>query len=352
MINTLQSFRGIFAILIFLSHYTLANSQRAFHPGGTMGVEYFIILSGFVMCMAHGEKIRNSRETFGRFIAGRMIRVWPVHILCLAFMVLVYAFVLNKPQSLSSLALNFALLQSWSPEQDIYYGFNTPSWCLSVFLFCYICFPLMYRMAFSIRKFLLPLTISLIGLYLASLFFWPDSVEYENAYYYSRIFPPTRLLDFMIGICLWFSLANTDRKRLRARSFAVKSAVEIFILCLFAAGTALYYIVPEYFVSAAIWWIPAVCLICWFAAVDTDGGLISRIAANRYLVKFGEISFCFYLTHYIVIHAVNEICEITGHTSALTILLPFVLALAIAIAWAVYHFFDTPISTRLRKGCE
>ncbi len=53
--------------MVFLSHFIIApDGQRAFYAGGTMGVEFFIVLSGFVMCAGYGKAATGPGFRFGR----------------------------------------------------------------------------------------------------------------------------------------------------------------------------------------------------------------------------------------------------------------------------------------------
>lgn len=82
MINSLQSLRFIFAIMIFLHHFVV-NGKGLFEAGGTYGVSFFMILSGFVMSMGYEDKIMFSEFSYKEFIFKRVIRVYPLHLLCL-----------------------------------------------------------------------------------------------------------------------------------------------------------------------------------------------------------------------------------------------------------------------------
>ena len=48
MIVSLQSWRFIFALMIFLHHFPV-NGKGLFEAGGSCGVSFFLILSGFAM---------------------------------------------------------------------------------------------------------------------------------------------------------------------------------------------------------------------------------------------------------------------------------------------------------------
>ncbi|WP_290386780.1 acyltransferase family protein, partial [uncultured Muribaculum sp.] len=82
MIGSLQSLRGIFAIMIFLHHFPI-NGKGWFDAGGPCGVDFFLILSGFVLCVGYENKVLSSDFHYRHFIFKRLIRVYPLHIFCL-----------------------------------------------------------------------------------------------------------------------------------------------------------------------------------------------------------------------------------------------------------------------------
>lgn len=79
MIETLQGCRIIFMFLIFMSHFTWMNSEE-FCFGGDCGVSFFFMLSGFVLCHAHGKEVTDSRFGHKRFILRQLSKIYPLHI--------------------------------------------------------------------------------------------------------------------------------------------------------------------------------------------------------------------------------------------------------------------------------
>lgn len=63
MIQSLQSLRFVFAIMIFLHHASL------FEAGGSCGVSFFMILSGFVMSVGYETKVQTASFSYKNFIA-------------------------------------------------------------------------------------------------------------------------------------------------------------------------------------------------------------------------------------------------------------------------------------------
>lgn len=59
MINSLQSLRFIFVLLIILHHFPV-NGVGLFAAGGSCGVSFFFVLSGFVITMGICNKIKNN----------------------------------------------------------------------------------------------------------------------------------------------------------------------------------------------------------------------------------------------------------------------------------------------------
>ena len=78
MIETLQALRFIFVLMIFMSHFTY-QGICAFDAGGDCGVSFFFILSGFVLSLGYGSRIREGTFSYGRFMQRRLWKIYPLH---------------------------------------------------------------------------------------------------------------------------------------------------------------------------------------------------------------------------------------------------------------------------------
>ena len=67
MIETLQSLRFIFIMMIFMSHFAY-RGIGPFDAGGDCGVAFFFMLSGFVVSLGYGRQIREGSFQYGRFL--------------------------------------------------------------------------------------------------------------------------------------------------------------------------------------------------------------------------------------------------------------------------------------------
>lgn len=99
--------------LIFMSHFTWMNSEE-FCFGGDCGVSFFFMLSGFVLCHAHGKEVTDSRFGHKRFILRQLSKIYPLHIATLLATILIGIKAGIYP-GIGNLALNVTLLQSWIP---------------------------------------------------------------------------------------------------------------------------------------------------------------------------------------------------------------------------------------------
>jgi peptidoglycan/LPS O-acetylase OafA/YrhL len=86
-LNLLQAFRGIAAILVTLFHLDQIGNERLnqaflFHTFrfGWAGVDFFFVLSGFIIFYAHRSDIgQQSIKNFKVFLVKRFIRVYPIY---------------------------------------------------------------------------------------------------------------------------------------------------------------------------------------------------------------------------------------------------------------------------------
>ncbi|RUT82360.1 acyltransferase, partial [Mesorhizobium sp. M7A.T.Ca.US.000.02.1.1] len=81
----LDSWRGICALLVALFHFPTAStiSQSAFIGSSYLFVDFFFVLSGFVIASSYGDRL-NQPEQVARFALVRFGRIYPLHLLMLA----------------------------------------------------------------------------------------------------------------------------------------------------------------------------------------------------------------------------------------------------------------------------
>lgn len=127
---TLDGLRGIAAIAVALYHY-----DRAIMPHGYLAVDFFFVLSGFVLIEAYRERFEKGLGAM-RFMALRFFRLYPLYLLGSAIAVVRVGQIywrhgleaLSLPQFLASLPVNLLLLPS--PFTSELFPINVPSWSL------------------------------------------------------------------------------------------------------------------------------------------------------------------------------------------------------------------------------
>lgn len=272
MIASLHSLRFVFAVMIFLHHYVVAG-EGLFYAGGTCGVSFFMILSGFVMSAGYGSKVVSADFKFKDFYLKRLIRLYPLHLFCLLGFVVLRVSALSASGYIKLLP-NLALLQSWIPMKGIYFSGNAVSWCLSDMLFFYAMFPLLSRFLNGCSgKQVATMALGILIAYVAIMFCLPEAYVHSMLY----ISPVFRLLDFIIGMLVYRLLCHISEKGYGANlvqqlSFTRKSAIELFaIAILVGCIVAVPYMEMRYY-SAFLWWLIMPFLILLFTTFNKSGG--------------------------------------------------------------------------------
>ncbi len=347
MINTLQSLRGVFAIMVFLSHFVInSDGGRVFYDGGPMGVEYFIVLSGFVLCAGYELRLERSKIDYRNFIKRRLIRIYPLHLMCL----LLWAVVSFKHTEYlaEEMIPNLLLVQAWIPVPAIFYGCNTPSWCLSALLFCYLMFPFLIRLYERYPKAFL----FAWGFCVLAYIYVLADVLHGTRVWTTRVFPVVRLLDFIFGMLLWqfFSAVRGSRvvSRVRAMSFTAKSLIELIPVAVYVVASLVAMHLPFNWVSQVVWWLPTLVCIFVFSALDNAGGVVSRLFDSRPLVMFGNASFCFYLLHMPIVGGLRRGLIFMGINLDTWPLFVATLVTAISVSLLVSRYVDAPVGRWLR----
>lgn len=134
---TFDGLRGVAAILVMLFHLCSLGKVNAFH-GGYLAVDFFFILSGYVVEGAYGPRLRGGM-TIGRFTEMRLVRLYPLYLLGLLLGLGRALKAINGRAPLApsgrtlaiETAANALLLPSPLPGGGTF-PLNTPSWSLSL----------------------------------------------------------------------------------------------------------------------------------------------------------------------------------------------------------------------------
>ncbi|MDR1301864.1 MAG: acyltransferase, partial [Treponema sp.] len=275
MIKPLTSLRFFFALLVFLSHYTVG--ENIIFPHGAIGVEFFFILSGFIISYTYKQKITEKQITTRNFLIARFARVYPLHGLMLVLSVLLAlraAIRTDIPFPIGQLFFQIPLLQSFIPIKSYYFSFNAVSWSISDELFFYVMFPLLISFFHTTKKRrLLIYGFGVLLLYFTAVFFIPEA--YHHAIFY--INPFCRIIDFIIGMSLFnvssFIRSHKDRFIwLRNGNQWFATLVELGVIGLMVFTVVLSKRIPQVYRYASYYWIPMSLIILVFAKPANGGG--------------------------------------------------------------------------------
>ncbi|RSN60970.1 acyltransferase [Amycolatopsis sp. WAC 04182] len=343
---SLTGMRFVAAFTVFLSHLTLEDLfaddgvQRSmtatFIQGGFTGVGFFFVLSGFVLAWSAREK--DTARTFWR---RRFFKIYPNHVVTFVAAALLLGFVANETFDLGTAALNLSLLQAWAPVDG---GFNIVSWSLSCEVLFYLSFPLLFRYIRRIRPDRLWLwtgvvvaVILLVPLAATSLpnepYLWYAETSVPR-FWFVYAFAPVRLLDFVFGILLARVVLEGRRLPMGLGWAAVLSVAAYAVAPLF----------PMTYKLTAVTVVPLGLLIAAGAVADREGR--RTFLAGPRMVWLGEVSFAFYMVHWLVLtFGVRWLGDQWGTPAALGVA-ALLFGVTLALAWLLHAGVERPVMRR------
>jgi len=336
-IQELSSLRFIFIVIIFLHHAV------AYTGGGYLGVEFFFILGGFVMTLGYRDRISGRDFSYGKFIFRRAAKYYPLHWLCL-FFVLLLVFLMGGfgKDRMVPFVLNAALLQSWIPLKSIYYSFNSPSWFLSDMLFLVCVFPLLLKGITAILKSKLwtaLFAIALLAAYIA-LFL---TVNEENRHFVLYINPLVRLPDFILGILSAFIFLS-----LKSREASLASSAALLRIIVYAClGILLFLsiVLPVRYLMCSLIFAPLICAILILVSLEPVGA--KSVFSWKPMVFLGGFSFEIYMIHGVCLSYFDFIRNNYIGVNDKLLYVPVYLVLVVLLSIACRKFFVVPVSRYL-----
>ena len=291
--EVLDSFRGLCALFVVVYHLHVSDSfaEIAFFRGSSIFVEFFFVLSGFVL--AHGYAFRENLS-FGHFLSARLFRLYPLHL----FMLLVFVLLelgkwsaleffgisfnnmaFTNDYALESILPNLLLVHAWTPFTNPL-SFNTPSWSISIEFYMYLLLYLSLLMAGRLRMLVWGLL--------------PPVMFYLMITGSDLLVPAVmRGLSGFFGGVICYLVYRRYLSRINVPVW-LASLVEVALILLVIA------VVQSDVEYRSVWATLVFFLtVLWFSL---EGGLLSTALKRDSLQFLGRLSYSMYMTHAAVIY--------------------------------------------------
>jgi len=354
--EVLDALRGLCALLVAIYHFKVGGhiSQLAMIKNGWLFVDYFFVLSGFVIAHSYGARLVEGTVSIARFMALRMGRIYPLHIaVLLAFVsqelllmvggdaigVLVDREPFSESRSLSTLVQNIFLLQTFWMEGGR--DWNGPAWSIAAEMWTYLLYAVIFVVA---KRWFVAVTsvaalISVIWLY----FNVPNlSATFEGGFVRC-------IFGFSVGVLTYQAYRRFGG--LRGQLWEVLAIAAVIAFASFAHGAWTFF-APLIFALTIM-------------ALATQSGVISTLLMRPFFQLLGLISYSVYMVHVLLQGSLGKVLQMTdivdvavderGRTSvigplwvadAVTLAM---LALVIGVSWLSYRTVEKPGSDLSRK---
>jgi peptidoglycan/LPS O-acetylase OafA/YrhL len=319
--EALDGLRGVAALAIVIYHIKPV-------WGGYLAVDFFFVLSGFVLSISY---LYRRKISVWQFTVRRLFRLYPLHIFSLATFTLAMLFVYDQLPDRSNYWLE-TLIQNLTLTQNIGLApnritWNYPSWSISVEFWIGILFILLISRSSKISFLIL-----LSGILLLVIFFNTGHLEVQAKNYYGYL--NAGLVRggacFLLGVaaCSIYEKGSVSRLiKKHENGLEVLIVVSIASLLIIRSGklSELDYLAPPLFMIAVL--------------VFANGtGFLAKLFSK---LKFlGTISYSIYLNHLTILLLVNYYGRVWDVNWYATLFASF--ALLFLWSYITYRYIEWP----------
>lgn len=360
-IRSLTSLRYLAAIWVVLFHWTGYFPESLLRNApvvreGFLGVDFFFVLSGFILCHVYLARQADGRLDYWNFVSRRIARIYPMHVLTLGAMIafgviahryhLTFAgpwipdefFALGSGEVPREAMAQLLLIHAWGASDGLH--FNAPSWSISAELFAYLMFPLFtygLHRAGERPAAVLAAVILLIMLYSLAL----EKVAHREVFEMTWNIGVLRIIpDFLYGVALYRLGTSWSAGRTRSA-----------LLLLAGVAAVLAGVVLELPFCLVVLGLGVVILAC----ADAERcGLLAPMKTD-FAVLLGEVSYSVYMLHFpfgIALFGLVLKDHLDVGLAGEIGLLALGMAAVSVLAWAAHRWFEIPLRNRLNAGAS
>ncbi len=344
MIKTINSWRGLASLNVVMFH-----CNTGIWSAGQSGVVFFFLSSAFLLSMKYPFNSLTPRQ-YGRFFLNHAARIYPLHWLALALMIILTLTLAGGTVNWCSAALNALLVQAWFPQHEVRYGINPVVWFLGVLIFCYLFYPLVAHWLRNWRlryKVLLGFAISVVLAVILVPLDIPGRELVLNC-------PLSHLPEVIAGLSL-FHLYKVLKCRYPRVSYGIATLLELSALLLVVAFITLSETTTlvKPWEDDLLWILPEGLLLLTFVYLDGQEGAIGRFLSHKVFQWLGDICFEVFILQFVVFQLYNYVfAPLAGHYGydiygKRAIL---VWPLLFAFCWMVNRLFTRPVRRWLKKA--
>jgi peptidoglycan/LPS O-acetylase OafA/YrhL len=337
--TVLDSWRGIAACMVALMHVNAYShiEQLALVRNAYLFVDFFFVLSGFVIASTYQERIAGGFSV-GRFMLLRLGRLYPLHLAVLAAF---WAYDFPAADRAGTALSHLLLVHSLGEVQPTLW--NVPSWSISTELFAYLAFAL--AVSATRGKIERLLAVTLVALPIVIYVVNGDMSATH------RVGLVRCLYGFAAGAAAWH-VFRRFQDRIPSGTAAEAWAVAAVLVFVMGFGRdPLSIAAPAVFAATLL-------------VFARQGGAVSRILTRRPFLFLGTVSYSIYMTHYFIARRSVELVAFAKRQGislfdslgadrwAGDVALLIYLGIVVVVSAVTYTFVEAPCRDWVRRHAQ
>jgi peptidoglycan/LPS O-acetylase OafA/YrhL len=347
----LHSWRGVCAVLVAVHNLNFGPwiPQIAFVLHSSLFVDFFFVLSGFVISHAYNDRFAHLSDV-AAFMLRRVGRLWPLHVAMLVTLITLYfsKFAVANlvhlnfddsatpgGHSLRTIATNLLMIHTFDTPSQL--TWNAPSWTISTEFWTYFLFATICLFASGRRASIFAIALIALLSAVVLLFFSPTFLETNTDYAFFRC-----LYGFFVGCLVYKTWQATPPRS--------GGAIEVLALLLTAG-----------FVTVVGNDIKSMCAPLIFGLAvfvfAQEEGWVSDFLSTRPFVQLGTWSYSIYMVHWLVRNVMVRGSDIVdklieqraipsymsfNHIGTTRVALIIYILVVVSLAAITYRFIEQP----------